>query len=95
MDLEEKYKLFEEKKKEAALSGGIERIDKHHKAGKKTARERINDLLDPGSFVEMDKFVTHRCSDFETYVWTRKTKRRNSERWALERFLPVTESEFG
>ncbi|MBU1719812.1 MAG: methylmalonyl-CoA carboxyltransferase, partial [Bacteroidetes bacterium] len=64
MSLEEKYRLFENRKKESELGGGIERIEKHHKAGKKTARERINDLLDPGSFVETDKFVTHRCSDF-------------------------------
>jgi propionyl-CoA carboxylase beta chain len=65
MKLEEKYKLFEEKKKLAAQGGGIDRIYKQHKSGKKTARERINDLMDPGSFVETDKFVTHRCSDFE------------------------------
>jgi len=64
MSLKEKYRYFEGKKKEAALSGGFEKIEKQHKAGKKTARERINDLLDPGSFVEMDKFVTHRCNDF-------------------------------
>ena len=40
------------------------RIDKQHEAGKLTARERIELLLDPGSFVELDKFVTHRCADF-------------------------------
>jgi propionyl-CoA carboxylase beta chain len=38
---------------------------KHHEAGKLTARERINLFLDEGSFVEMDKFVTHRCLDFD------------------------------
>ena len=65
MSLEQKFNLFEEKKKNAELGGGAERVEKLHKAGKKTARERINDLLDPGSFVETDKFVTHRCSDFE------------------------------
>jgi propionyl-CoA carboxylase beta chain len=48
----------------AALGGGAGRIDKQHEAGKLTARERIDALLDPGSFVELDKFVTHRCSDF-------------------------------
>jgi propionyl-CoA carboxylase beta chain len=48
----------------AELGGGQERIDKQHAAGKLTARERIELLLDPGSFVEMDKFVTHRCADF-------------------------------
>lgn len=48
----------------AALGGGAARIERQHKAGKLTARERIDALLDPGSFVEMDKFVTHRCNDF-------------------------------
>jgi propionyl-CoA carboxylase beta chain len=49
---------------QAGLGGGQERIDKQHEAGKLTARERIDALLDEGSFVEMDKFVTHRCADF-------------------------------
>ncbi len=44
---------------EAALGGGIDRIEKQHKAGKLTARERINLLCDPGSFEEFDAFVTH------------------------------------
>ncbi|MBX3154370.1 MAG: acyl-CoA carboxylase subunit beta [Deltaproteobacteria bacterium] len=48
----------------AELAGGQARIDKHHAAGKLTARERIAALLDEGSFVELDKFVTHRCADF-------------------------------
>src|SRR5262249_27672268 len=48
----------------AELGGGQERIDKQHAAGKLTARERIALLVDPGSFVEMDRFVTHRCADF-------------------------------
>src|SRR5437868_9153108 len=48
----------------ATLAGGKARIDKQHEAGKLTARERIAALLDEGSFVEMDKFVTHRCADF-------------------------------
>ncbi len=64
MSLAEKRKRFEETSKQAELGGGIERIEKHHKAGKKTARERLTDLLDPGSFVELDKFMTHRCTDF-------------------------------
>lgn len=62
--LENIYKRFEEKNAEALLGGGIERIEKLHKTGRKTARERISLLLDPGSFVELDKFVTHRTSDF-------------------------------
>ena len=61
---EEVYKRFEEKNSEALLGGGIERIRKIHDSGRKTARERIDLLLDPGSFVELDKFMTHRTSDF-------------------------------
>src|SRR5262245_62529698 len=48
----------------AQLAGGAARIDKQHEAGKLTARERVAALLDEGSFVELDKFVTHRCADF-------------------------------
>ncbi|HYD39712.1 MAG TPA: acyl-CoA carboxylase subunit beta [Anaeromyxobacter sp.] len=49
---------------EAERGGGEERIAKQHQAGKLTARERIELFLDPGSFVELDKFKTHRCTDF-------------------------------
>jgi propionyl-CoA carboxylase beta chain len=49
---------------EAEKGGGEARIQRQHAAGKLTARERIDLLLDPGSFVELDKFKTHRCSDF-------------------------------
>ena len=49
---------------QAELGGGQARIDKQHQAGKLTARERIALLLDPGSFVELDKLKTHRCTDF-------------------------------
>jgi propionyl-CoA carboxylase beta subunit len=55
---------LEEMERLAALGGGQARIEKQHEAGKLTARERISALLDEGSFVEMDKFVTHRCADF-------------------------------
>jgi acetyl-CoA carboxylase carboxyltransferase component len=48
----------------AFQAGGPERLEKQKKQGKLTARERIDRLLDPGSFVEMDRFVTHRCIDF-------------------------------
>jgi propionyl-CoA carboxylase beta chain len=50
--------------KRAEIGGGQERIDKQHEAGKFTARERLEMLLDPGSFVELDKLKTHRCNDF-------------------------------
>ena len=55
---------LEEMEAKAAVAGGQARIDKMHEAGKLTARERISALLDEGSFVELDKFVTHRCADF-------------------------------
>ncbi len=48
----------------ARAGGGAERVQKQHAAGKLTARERIELLLDPGSFVELDRLVTHRCTDF-------------------------------
>jgi propionyl-CoA carboxylase beta chain len=51
--------------REAALEGGgPERVAAQHKKGKLTARERIEFLVDEGSFVELDRFVTHRCDDF-------------------------------
>ena len=62
--LEDKLKQFDEKSKLAELGGGQDRIDKQHAKGRLTARERIQLLLDPGSFVEKDKFLTHRCHDF-------------------------------
>jgi len=49
---------------QAELGGGQERADKQHEEGKLTARERIELLLDPGSFIELDKFKVHRCDDF-------------------------------
>jgi propionyl-CoA carboxylase beta chain len=49
---------------EAEAGGGAERREREHKAGKLTARERINLLLDEGSFEELDKFVRHHCTDF-------------------------------
>jgi propionyl-CoA carboxylase beta chain len=49
---------------EAEAGGGPERREREHKAGKLSARERINLLLDEGTFEELDKFVRHRCVDF-------------------------------
>ncbi len=62
---EEIYQKFEEKDKETLLGGGAERIEKIHQSGRLTARERVNLLLDPGTFSELDKFVVHRATDFE------------------------------
>jgi len=61
-----KEKLTElERRNEAAIAGGgSDRIQKHKKGGRLTARERLDILLDPGSFVETDRFVIHRCSNF-------------------------------
>ena len=64
MALKEKFDELEKRNQEALVAGGQDRIDKHHAAGKLTARERIDLLLDPGTFVETDRFVTHRCDDF-------------------------------
>jgi propionyl-CoA carboxylase beta chain len=55
---------LQQMEQQAELGGGADRIAKQHEAGKLTARERIDLLLDPGSFQELDKFVTHRSSDF-------------------------------
>jgi len=55
---------LEQKRAGARLGGGQRRIDAQHKRGKLSARERIEVLLDPGSFEEWDMFVEHRCSDF-------------------------------
>jgi propionyl-CoA carboxylase beta chain len=57
-------KQLEAKRAAAELGGGQRRIDAQHAKGKLTARERIELLLDPGTFEEWDMFVEHRCSDF-------------------------------
>lgn len=64
MDIKELLNKLEQKNTEATESGGANRIQKQHEAGKLTARERINLLLDNGSFVEIDRFKAHRCTDF-------------------------------
>lgn len=56
---------LEKKRAEARAGGGSDRIDAQHRRGKLTARERIQLLLDEGSFEEFDMFVEHRCTDFE------------------------------
>ncbi len=64
MPIESNLKKLEELNARATLGGGEARIERQHAAGKLTARERIELLLDPGTFVETDRFVTHRCTDF-------------------------------
>jgi propionyl-CoA carboxylase beta chain len=55
---------LEDARRRAEAGGGPERIRRQHEAGKLTARERVALLFDPGTFVEMDALVTHRCQDF-------------------------------
>jgi propionyl-CoA carboxylase beta chain len=64
MSTHDKIKELREKRKQAKLGGGEARIDAQHKKGKLTARERLDLLLDPDTFKELDVFVTHRTSDF-------------------------------
>ncbi len=63
-DVPDRIRLLRERSKAAEHGGGEVRIAKQHKSGKLTARERIDFLLDEGSFEEFDKFVTHRSTDF-------------------------------
>jgi propionyl-CoA carboxylase beta chain len=65
MGLKENLEELKNRNDEALQGGGPERIKRHHEAGKLTARERIELLLDPGSFVELDRLKTHRCTDFD------------------------------
>jgi len=60
----EKFEELRKKREESLLGGGPAAIEKQHKKGKLTARERVDLLVDPGSFIEIDPFVTHRCADF-------------------------------
>ncbi len=55
---------LETRRAEARLGGGKRRIEAQHAKGKLTARERVELLLDEGSFEEFDTFVAHRCTDF-------------------------------
>jgi propionyl-CoA carboxylase beta chain len=64
MPLEDRFAELRRRNQAADLGGGAERIERQHKAGKKTARERLDLLLDKGSFAEMDKLVVHQGHDF-------------------------------
>jgi propionyl-CoA carboxylase beta chain len=64
MGIEEKFAELRRKNLEAEQGGGLERVQRQHQQGKLTARERVELLLDEGSFQELDKLVTHRCIDF-------------------------------
>ncbi len=64
MTIEKKLETFHRLRSQAEQGGGAERVGQQHDKGKLTARERLDLLLDPASFVELDRFVTHRCTDF-------------------------------
>lgn len=64
MDLEQKLTELKRRDSLAEAGGGEERRAREHKQGKMSARERVEFLLDEGSFEETDKLVTHRCTDF-------------------------------
>ena len=62
--VQEKIEDLKVRQEKIKLGGGQKRIDKHHASGKLTARERVEQLLDENTFVELDQFVTHRCVNF-------------------------------
>ncbi|WP_010194165.1 carboxyl transferase domain-containing protein [Bacillus sp. m3-13] len=64
IDIYEKINELYDKRREVELGGGDDRIDKQHEKGKLTARERIELLVDEGTFVELNPFIEHRCNDF-------------------------------
>ena len=64
MSGQDRFEELRRRQAQAELGGGEERIRRQHKAGKKTARERLELLLDPGSFLEVDRFVVHQSHDF-------------------------------
>jgi len=64
LPLEDRFAELRRRNEAADLGGGADRIERQHRAGKKTARERLELLLDKGSFAEMDKLVVHQSSDF-------------------------------
>jgi propionyl-CoA carboxylase beta chain len=60
----EKFEELSRRLQEADAGGGSDKVEKQHQAGKMTARERLVQLLDEGTFEEIDRFVVHRCTDF-------------------------------
>ncbi|HTL13095.1 MAG TPA: acyl-CoA carboxylase subunit beta, partial [Bdellovibrionota bacterium] len=64
MAYQEMLQELAERERRAEAGGGPERMAKQHAAGKLTARERLELLMDPGTFEEIDKLVVHRCTDF-------------------------------
>ncbi|MDH3734965.1 MAG: acyl-CoA carboxylase subunit beta [Gemmatimonadota bacterium] len=63
--MREKLHELEERARRAEEGGGVERLARQHERGKLSARERLDLLMDEGSFTELDRFVEHRCTDFD------------------------------
>ena len=63
-EISQKLQQLKDKNRQAFLAGGEDKIQKHQVAGRLTARQRLQVLLDPGSFNELDRFVIHRCHNF-------------------------------
>jgi len=64
IDIYEKINDLYDRKREVELGGGDQKIEKQHEKGKLTARERIELLVDKGTFIELNPFIEHRCKDF-------------------------------
>src|SRR3954449_6569695 len=64
MTMHQKLELLARRRAESEVGGGAARLKAQHDKGKLTARERLDVLLDEGSFVELDRFVVHRATDF-------------------------------
>ena len=62
--MQEIFRRLQEKREAARIGGGLKRVEAQHNKGKLTARERLDVLLDEGSFEEWGMFVEHRSSDF-------------------------------
>ena len=65
MEITDLLQQLDQRNKQAMEGGGTDKVKKQHESGKLTARERIDRLLDKGTFVEVDRFKIHRCTDFD------------------------------
>jgi propionyl-CoA carboxylase beta subunit len=65
MEITDLLQQLDQRNKQAKEGGGADKVKKQHESGKLTARERIDRLLDKGTFVEVDRFKVHRCTDFD------------------------------
>ena len=65
MEITELLQQLNQRNKQAMEGGGADKVKKQHESGKLTARERIDRLLDKGTFIEVDRFKVHRCTDFD------------------------------